>query len=123
MPKFGKDYELLRTCRLYEADILAEALQKEKIPFDRIQEEFGGIRMAPAVPPQPGLGLTNLIIVPADTQTRACAILEDLPIAPDPYPGLTGFTRSARRKLIIKVAAALALIAIAAGYALPMLLQ
>ncbi len=76
------DIIILKTGRLYEADMLADALQKAGVPHYRREEHFSGLQEAMPALPMPGPGIFFTVVVPEVAQADAREILSVLPIEP-----------------------------------------
>jgi hypothetical protein len=72
-----------RTSLLHEADVVAEAMERARIPFIRRLETLGGLSAAMPVNPPPGLLPGNLwaFAVPGSWAKRADRFIAELPIA------------------------------------------
>jgi hypothetical protein len=71
-----------RTSTLYEADMVAEALERAHIPFFRRVETLGGFSTAMPVSPPPGLlpGSFWVVAVPGRLAHRAARFIAKLPV-------------------------------------------
>lgn len=86
MDSSGKEVVVVRTGRLYEADMAAEALEQAGLPFYRREENITGIQLAmPAMPAQ-APGMMFLVIVAEESAGQARAIIEELPISQSTEP-------------------------------------
>jgi hypothetical protein len=74
------DELILKTGRLYEANMLADALTQQGVPFYRREESFSGVQFAmPAFPAQmPGVFFS--VYVPEEAAEDARSVLAELPI-------------------------------------------
>ena len=72
-----------RTQLLNEADVVAEAMGRAKMPFFRRLEQLGGISSAMPVSPPPGLlpGSFWAIAVPRSWASRATHFIAQLPVS------------------------------------------
>jgi hypothetical protein len=76
---------------LYEADIVAEALARAKIPHSRREESSSGLTFAMPAAPSMGPGDPWAILVPEGWAGRAGKFIAKLPVPQDPTPGVWGF--------------------------------
>lgn len=95
------DVTVLKTGRLYEADMLAEALTEAGIPHYRRQETFAGLTFAMPAMPAPGPGTFFTVLVPEIAKDDAEEVLASLPVEPE-NPGLWSFSpRPWARKVFV----------------------
>ena len=84
------DVMVLKTGRLFEAEILVDALTRAGVPHYERQESFSGVQFAmPAFPAQ-GPGVFFAVFVPEEAAEGARAILAELPIEHE-LPGVMAF--------------------------------
>jgi len=103
------DVEILKTGLLYEADMLAQALEDEGVPYYRQIEDFAGLRFAwPAMAAQ-GPGVFFRILVPEGASEDAREVLAGLPIEPHNNPGMWSFNPRPRVQRVLTWLASIAL--------------
>ncbi len=85
------DTVILRTGHLYEADMLAEALTEQAIPFYRRVEGVTGLETAMPAMPEQGPGVYFTVLVPPAAVIDARAVLAELPISAEEYPSIWGY--------------------------------
>jgi hypothetical protein len=89
---------LFKTGKLYELDMVGDALQKQRIPFFKQVETSSGLRFAMPFQPSMGPGTWYVILVPENAFGDAKKILEDLPIEVSTNPDIWHFGTSDRVK-------------------------
>jgi len=82
---------VFRSGLLYEADMVADALDRKGIPFYRQLEVASGLTFAMPVNPVPGPGEAFLVLVSERRFTAARKIIATLPVSMDSSPGIWGF--------------------------------
>jgi hypothetical protein len=112
----GSSEVAYRSGLLYEADIVADALERAKVPFFRREESSSGLDFAMPVAPVQEPGVTWAVVVPQSALRRARRIISRLPVSKDMNPGVWGLKPRPEVKSFFKQYAALSLIAIAIGW-------
>jgi len=82
---------VLRTGRLFEADMAVLALETAGIPHYRQEESSSGLVFAMPAAPSAGPGILWVIRVPEAVAEQAHSILEELPMEIEESPGVWGF--------------------------------
>ena len=106
----GASVVLIRTGRLYEADLVASVLEDEGVPFYRQEQSSSGLSFAMPVAPSAGPGVWWVIRVPEAVAEKARALVENLPVRTDPSPGVWDFGPSSPAKSLFKTWAFLTLV-------------
>jgi hypothetical protein len=102
---------VLKTGRLYEADMLADALTSAGIPYFRREENFAGLQLAMPAMPSPGPGTFFCVIVPEAAAPDAREVLAELPIDPED-PGLWSFSPTTTGRKLFTVYGIISLVVI-----------
>ena len=103
------DVTVLKTARLYEADMLANELEQANVPHYRRQETFAGLQLAMPAMAAPGLGTFFTVIVPDAAEQQAREILQQLPVN-ETRAGLWDFSPKPWARTFITVFAVLFLV-------------
>jgi hypothetical protein len=91
---------ILRTGKLFEHDIAANALSEKGIPFYKQMETSSGLRLAMPFQPAMGPGTYYCLFVPQDLAEKSTTLLSELPIDVTIEPAIWHFGASdnAKRK-------------------------
>ncbi len=89
---------ILRTGKLFEHDIAANALKESGIPFYKQMETSSGLRLAMPFQPAMGPGTYYNILVPSKFADKARKLLEELPIDVVTEPDIWHFGASEKTK-------------------------
>lgn len=90
---------VFKTGKLYELDMVANALEEKHIPFFRQEESSGGVRFAMPFQPSMGPGTGFCIFVPRKAVDDAMEILSGMPFETSTNPSVWDFgARSAARR-------------------------
>jgi hypothetical protein len=89
---------ILKTGKLYEHDIAANALEENAIPFYKQMETSSGLRLAMPFQPAMGPGTYYNILVPRPIAGEAIKVLEQLPIDMTTEPDIWHFGASEKVK-------------------------
>jgi hypothetical protein len=87
----GDSVVVYRSGVLYEADLVAAALERARIPHFRREESSSGLAFAMPVAPSMGPGDIWAILVPQTWADRAERFIAELPVSHDPNPGVWRF--------------------------------
>ena len=109
----GTDVVLLRTGKLYEADLVANTFDDRGIPYYRSYESLTGLKLAMPLSPAQGPGESWVIKVPETHAAEAKAVIEELPVSSDPDPGVWDFGPSLGAKRFYRGYAWLVLVVLA----------
>jgi hypothetical protein len=101
--ELGEQVVAYRSGRLYEFDMVADALEAAGVPYFRREESSSGLSFAMPVMPVQGPGITWAILVPRRALRRAKRIIVGLPVSQDMHPGVWGFKPTARSKSFFRV--------------------
>lgn len=93
---------LLKTGRLFEADLAASTLEEASVPHYREEQNSGGLSFAMPLAPSAGPGTWWVIRVPEADAEKARSILEPLPITTEDSPGVWDFGPSEGAKRFFK---------------------
>ncbi|MDF1552982.1 MAG: hypothetical protein P1P84_07965 [Deferrisomatales bacterium] len=107
------DVVVLKTGKLYEADLVANTFDDEGIPYYRRYTSSSGIELAMPLSPVQGPGDGWLIKVPAAHADRATAAIDRLPVTREVNPGVWDFGPSPRGRRIFRAYAWLSLAVLA----------
>ncbi len=97
------DIVVLRTGKLLEADMVANHLQMEDIPFYRRVESSSGVELAMPLMPVQGAGTWWVIRVPEEHADRTGKVIDSLPVEATMNPGIWhyGPSKGVKRFIII----------------------
>ncbi len=109
----GRWTVLLRTGRLFEADLAASTLEEAGIPHYRQEEDSSGVSFAMPLAPSAGPGTWWVIHVPEARAEEARSILEQLPVTIQESPGVWDFGPTEKAKSFFKSWAFVQLVLIA----------
>ena len=98
---------------LYEADMVADALERSRVPFVRQVESVSGLTLSMPVSPAPGSGLTWLVLVPRTRLASAKRVIRKLPVSHGESAGIWGVRPRLKAKLFYKQSVWLFIIAVA----------
>jgi len=101
---------VLRTGRLWEVEMVADAFKKAKIPCYQQLETSAGLRLAKEIPQTMGPGDWWAFYVPKRLRRRAEEVLAELPIEVTLNPDIWHFSSSEKSKRLFKTYAVYALI-------------
>jgi hypothetical protein len=87
----GESVVVLKTGRLFEADMAATALEEARVPHYRQEQSSSGLSFAMPVAPSAGPGVFWVILVPREAATRAQSVLDRLPLEAEESPGVWDF--------------------------------
>jgi len=107
---------VLRTGRIWEVEMVAEAFKKAKIPCYEQLETSSGLRLAKEIPQAMGPGDWWAFYVPKRIQKTAEEVLAELPIEVTVNPDIWHFSPSGEGKRFFKAYAWYTLIALAIGF-------
>lgn len=105
MAESRSDIVVLRTGKLLEADIVANHLETEGIPFYRRQETSAGIELAMPFQPVQGAGVFWVIRVPREYADAAKDVINNLPVEATLNPGVWHYGPTDRVKRFVKLCA------------------
>ena len=88
----AKEIIIFKTGKIYELDLVSNALKEANIPYYRQEETSGGLKLAMSVTPAMGPGNWYSIIVTESVLNDAKKILETLPIETKTNPGVWDFS-------------------------------
>ena len=94
---------VLKTGRIHELDMAANALTENDIPFFKQQENVSGLKLAMPFQPAMGPGTFYNILVPEQYFDEAKKIMEAIPIDLTEEPDLFHFTTDEKSKKRWKV--------------------
>jgi len=102
MAEIRTDVVVLRTGKLLEADMVANHLDQESIPFYRREKSSSGVELAMPVMPVQGAGIWWIIRVPREHAEAAREVINSLPVEATLNPGIWhyGPTRKVKRFVI-----------------------
>ena len=106
---------ILKTGKLHEIDMAANALEEEGIPFMRRQASSGGMVVAMPIAPTPGPGVWWDLLVPEVACEDAKAVLSQLPMEMQTDPDIWDFAPTDSQRKGWKVYAFIVVAIIAAG--------
>jgi hypothetical protein len=89
---------ILRTGKLFEHDMAANALKENHIPFYKQLEMSSGLRLAMPFQPAMGPGTYFSILVPKNFKDAAKQLLHELPIEVTTEPDIWHFGASEKEK-------------------------
>jgi hypothetical protein len=99
------DVVVIRTGRLLEADMVANHLEMEEIPYYRRAESSSGVELAMPLMPVQGAGKWWVIRVPQEHVGAAREVVNNLPVEPTLNPGIWHYGPTKRVKRFIKFSA------------------
>ena len=88
---------IFKSGKLYEFDMVTNALKEKGIPFFQREETASGVRFA-VTQPAMGPGVWYSILVPEPAVDDALAVLAELPVEPTTEPDVWGFGPSEETK-------------------------
>ena len=94
----GDSIVVLRTGRLFEADMAASALETAGVPHFRQEQSSSGLSFAMPAAPSAGPGILWVVRVPEAVAEQARSVLEELPIPIEESPGVWDFSPTERAK-------------------------
>jgi hypothetical protein len=106
---------VMRTGRIWEVEMVADAFKKAKIPCYQQLETSSGLRLAKEIPQAMGPGDWWAFYVPKRFQKRAEEVLVELPIEATINPDIWHFSPSGKGKRFFKTYAIYTLMAFAIG--------
>jgi hypothetical protein len=104
-----------RSGHLYEADWVANEMDRFGLPYYRATEQPLGVRFAMPAAPSMSVSCYWLVIVPASHAIAARAAIRRLPVSRQAYPGVWAFGPTERARLLFTGCAWLYLAGFAAG--------
>ena len=112
------DVVVLRTGRLLEADMVANHLEMEGIPFYRREESSSGVELAMPLLPVQGVGIWWVIRVPKEHADSARELINSLPVESTLNPGIWHYGPSKRVKHFMIISAYVSIIGMLIWFAL-----
>ena len=106
---------VMRTGRIWEVEMVADAFKKAKIPCYQQLETSSGLRFAKEIPQAMGPGDWWAFYVPKKFQKRAEGVLSELPIEVTINPDMWHFSSSEKVKTFFKTYATYTLLAFGIG--------
>ena len=100
---------VLRTARLWDADMAANLLEEHGVPHYRRQETSGGLEFAMPASPAPAPGVWFTLWVPGEEAEAARSLLEALPMELDREPDVVDRGATPRNRRLIFLGAAIML--------------
>lgn len=113
----GHAVVVLRTGKIFEADLAASVLEEAGVPHFRREQSSGGLTFAMPAAPSVGPGNWWVILVPEEAAEEARSILEQLPLDADNEPGVWDFAPSPQAKSFFKSWAFFTLLLFALAFA------
>jgi hypothetical protein len=104
-----RDTCILRTSRLWDADMVCNRLDDHEVPYYRRQESSSGLEFAMSAAPSPGPGVWFTVWVPNPEADEARRVLEDLPIDFDVEPDVVDRAYTPGHRRLVWVVAAILL--------------
>ena len=117
----GASVAILRTGKLFEADLAASLLEEAEVPHFRQEQNSVGLSFAMPVAPSAGPGTWWVIRVPEEAAERARAVLAEHPFELDEPPGVWDFAPTTEARTFFKGWALLWLVLFAAMMAMGVL--
>lgn len=111
----GESVVVLRTGRLFEADLAASTLEEAGVPYYRQEQSSSGAVFEMPAAPTPGPGTWWVVRVPTAVAEEARFVLEQLPLGLDDSPGVWDFGPTPEAKSFFKSWAFATLLFLAAG--------
>jgi hypothetical protein len=112
----GQFVLVLRTGRLWEVEMVANAFEEARIPCYQRSETSGGLELAKQLAPSMGPGEWWAFYVPKSCKQKAEKVLAGLPIEVTTNPGMWHFNPSKEGKGFFKNYALFTLIAILVSF-------
>ncbi len=82
---------LLKTGKLFEHDMVVNALSEAGIPYREMSEDIGGIRTIKGLAPRPGPGHWWTIDIPEVALEDAKSVIDQLPVERQLHPDVWDF--------------------------------
>ncbi len=117
----GNAVVILRTGKIFEADLAASLLEEAGVPYFRREQSSGGLSFAMPAAPSVGPGTWWVILVPVEAESEARSLLEQLPFDLDEEPGVWDFGPSPGAKSFFKSWAFFTLLLFALAFILGLL--
>ena len=105
MTEAKTDVVVLRTGKLLEADMVANHLEMEGIPYYRRVGSSSGIELAMPLMPVQGVGQWWIVRVPSEYADTAREVINSLPVEATLNPGIWHYGPTERVKRFIKFTA------------------